>query len=369
MPISLALGDVSSAATPLLVTYTGADGVLAAPFALAFAIHCIANESVAPVQVYPDLPATRAEVDLEVDAIRTGVYAAAWTAPTTDDATLGRYRITWYCTQAEGGAETRWEEDFELLAQRFGPAVPRYALVCDVRDEGVTVAAASNRRVLDALAIAGDLAETWTGRRFRPEHKVIKIDGVTTTALLVREPICLIESVLYDGDVTPVDPTTYRVYNRHLTQGLLSPDDREAPQIEYVRRTGRGALADIYPVYPLVSGFNDLAFPRVSRAQEVQLSGVFGYTDRDGSPVGATPRALRRAVVLMALRELPKQGVHTDKAFDARYGGRVTSHRTREQTITWEARKASDQIAPFTGDPAIDAILLSYQRQISGAAV
>ena len=81
--------------------------------------------------------------------------------------------------EVEGGAETRWAEDFELLPLLFGSPAPRYALVCDVRDEGVTVAAASNRRVLDALAMAGDLAETWTGRRFRPERKTIKIDGVT----------------------------------------------------------------------------------------------------------------------------------------------------------------------------------------------
>lgn len=369
MSTSLAFGDVSSAATPLLVTHTGAAGVTAAPFSLAFAIHCIADESVAPVQVYPALPATRATVDLEADALAVGSYAAAWTAPSADGTTQGRYRITWYCTQVSGGAEQRWAEDFELYPLRFGEATPTYALIADVRDEGVTVAAASNRRVFEALLMASQMAEVWTGRRFRPERKALRIDGTTQTSLLVGEPICLMESILYDGDAIPVDPTTYRVYNRHLTQGLITPDDRDAPRIEYVRRTGRGSTVDIYPVYPLVSGFNDLAFPRVSSAQEVQVTGVFGYTDRDGSPVGATPRALRKAVVLMALRELPKQAVQTDKAYDARYGGRVTSVRTREQTITWEARKATDQIAPFTGDPAIDSILLTYQRPISGVAV
>ena len=51
----------------------------------------------------------------------------------------------------------------------------------------------------------------------------IKIDGVTTTAMLVREPICLIESVIYDGDVTPVDPTTYRVYNLARHDEMVTP--------------------------------------------------------------------------------------------------------------------------------------------------
>lgn len=368
MPISLAFGDASSPTNPLLVTHTGASGVLAAPFALAFAIHSIADDSIAPVQLYPALPATRATVDLEADALATGTYVATWTAPDAGDAPEGRTRITWYCTQTEGGAETRWSEDFELLPMLFDAAAPSYALVADVRDEGVTVARAGNRRVLEALAMATAQVELWTGRRFRPERKVIKVDGTPSTQMLLDEPICMVESVLYEGDSIAIDPTTYRVYSRHLTQRLFAPDDRDTPRIVYVRRVGTGTFADVYPVYPLASGWSDLRTPR-SRAQEVQLTGVFGYTDPDGSPMGRTPLAIRKAIVLMALRELPKQGVQADKVFDARYGDRVISQRTREQTIAWSARPVSDGIAPFTGDQAIDSILLTYMKPVSATAV
>ncbi len=307
-------------------------------------------------------------VDLVVDKLSTGRFVAAWTVPS--NAPTGRYRIRWYLTQASGDPVRSWSEDVEVLAQPSGGT--SYALVADVRAEGVTVAQASDRRISDALRNSSALIELWTGRVFVPRYKVIKVDAPTTDHLLLDEPICAIEGVASAGAAAGsyIDATSYAAYGRHLSQGLLSPDDRESPKIVFHGR-GWGSSLGYSGGYGL--GVESLRRGSRSGAQQITIAGVFGYTDPDpsgGSPYGITPSNIARACVLLALRELPKAaGADQSAVVDAQQGHKITNQRTREQSITWSDSAALRGPTLWTGDPTIDGILLSYRRALSVSGV
>ncbi len=345
--------------------------LLADPFALAFQVFDVRNEDAAAGQVWPTTPDERQAVDLDADKIGTGHFAAAFTVP---ELGVGRYEVRWFLEQEEGAAARTWRRPFEVLANTFDDGTDEaFALVVDVRDEGIG-ADVKNRRIVGALAQASEMIRRWTGRDFVPRYKSIKIDALRSGAVLLDEPICAVESVRLGVD-EPIDRDSFRVYARHLTQGLLDPDDRDAPRIEFVRRRGRDSLSYGYPVAVSVDNFRELRAPRLTNSQEITISGVFGFTapERAGCPVGVTPAAIRRATVLLAMRELPKAGSDAEGAFDARNAYRVKSVRTREQSIEWGASGspagAAGAAAPFTGDPAIDTILLTYVRPLSGTGL
>ncbi len=312
-------------------------------------------------------------VDLVADKLGTGRYVAVWTVPS--NAPTGRYRIRWYVTQAVGDAERSWSEDFEVLAQ---PSLgTSYALVADVRDEGVTVAQASDRRISEALHNATTLIERWTGRVFVARWKAIRVDAAKNDYLILDEAIAGIEGIRSPSDPAGefIASTGYEVYGRHLSQGLLSPDDRDSPKIRVHARSGYG---DSYPGgYSYGAGYGSGVYSSFDRgrfggAQQVEIHGVFGYTDPDpgGSPFGRTPSLISRCAVLLALRDLPKAGgLNAAGAFDAKMAHAVTNQRTREQSITWSDSASLRGPTNWTGDPTIDGILFTYCKGISVSGV
>jgi hypothetical protein len=103
-------------------------------------------------------------------------------------------------------------------------------------------------------------------------------------------------------------------------------------------------------------GLSSLVWPRGQ--QNVTVQGIFGYTEPDGSPTGRTPELIRHATKLLVLRELPLLA-DIDAREDAQKRYRLTSERTRDQSYTLEALRLH---GAFTGDPAIDNILVAFAR-------
>lgn len=224
-----------------------------------------------------------------------------------------------------------------------------YATVADLRAEGVTEAAASDARIESLIALAGSYIERMTGRFFEPRAQTLRLDGTGGRVLPLGQPIVSVEAVFVDSSPfspggAPVDPTSYRVYNRHVTEGLLLPDDRDNPRIELL------GCDEPFP------GVGRLGWPRGQ--QNVEVRGVFGYTEPDGSPTGRTPELIRHVVKLLVLRELPKMA-DLDRREEATKRWRITSERTRDQAYTIEASRL---YGAFTGDPDIDTILVAFSR-------
>jgi hypothetical protein len=224
-----------------------------------------------------------------------------------------------------------------------------YATVADLRAEGVTEATASDARIESLIALAGSYIERMTGRFFESRAQTLRLDGTGGRVQPLGQPIVSVEAVFVDSSPfspggAPVDPISYRVYNRHLTEGLLLPDDRDNPRIELIGGD------EPFP------GVGRLGWPRGQ--QNIEVRGVFGYTDPDGSPTGRTPELIRHVTKLLVLRELPRM-TDLDRREDALRRWRITSERTRDQAYTLEALRLSGE---FTGDPEIDTILAALVR-------
>jgi hypothetical protein len=98
--------------------------------------------------------------------------------------------------------------------------------------------------------------------------------------------------------------------------------------------------------------------------RNVQLSGLWGYTDPDADcQVGVTPDMIRRATMMLVAREMVGIGDVAGRA-DAQNAYRISDQRTRDQSVTYGPGRsdlaASGGAGEFTGDPAIDDLIAQF---------
>lgn len=215
------------------------------------------------------------------------------------------------------------------------------------------------------------MIDRYTGRFFEPRDLTITIDGTGSKTLLLGHPIIAIGSIKIGDDFSTteeVDLDDVRIYNRHLTENLTEPDDRETPKIEIYEYDAR---EEQIPMLGEDSAFSIFGMGRWPEGdQNVQIVGTFGYTDYDPdeeveegeAPQGMTPLLIQRAAVLMCLRDLRPAYSEGSMREDDMNRSRVTSFRTRDQSITLEKPSMVFGAGSFTGDPEIDRILLEYVR-------
>lgn len=358
--VALARGGQSSAASPTLDAWIARPGgFLAAPYALAFTIHDISTDELraSPVQVYP--PSSRHAVDLTADRVFTGRYAAAWTVPGGE--ALGAHEIRWYATLTNGGPEVVWREEFDVLAGVAGLGQGGYALVSDVRAEGLVEADATDARIQVLIAKWSAMVDRWCGQHFEPRWAELELYGSGTTSLRTGSPIIALDSVTYDGDISPILAGDMRVFNRHL-RGLVDPDDRANPRIEFASNASS-----------MPPGW----CARWRKGALVRVNGIFGYTEPDGSFVGAPPPLIREAVKLLVLRDAPRRVTDAEASFEARNKYRLQSERTREQSYTLGPARGSGSGSNGSGsggsdgpsgDPEIDSLIELYMRPMAIAS-
>jgi len=122
-----------------------------------------------------------------------------------------------------------------------------------------------------------DWAQTFieevTGQWFTPRELTVKIDGRDTRTQLVPVPIIVIEKVEFvdfptiPSGVSELDLDAFVIYNRHVADGLLNPDDRANPRIAF-QGTKIGRRQIFIEEFP-------------EGKQNVWLTGRFGYTEPD----------------------------------------------------------------------------------------
>ena len=392
-------GSAVGKSNPLLATLIRDGGLLKDPFALQYQILDASTDELraAPAVVFPvpsdDPDAERATVDLVEDRLAKGWFAATWTpvapvaaipaVPADPDAdpppeevpavpavpgeNLGRHFVRWFLSLADGDDEWTWDQEFEVAS-----AVPAgfrsfYCFTYDLREEGIAAGRASEQWLITRIALAAKMIDAWTGRSFEPQVLDVRVDGAGrwspvggwllrgARALMFGQPIIAVDHVLvedlYLRCQVQIDPETFAVYNRHLSQGLLNPDDRENPRIELI------AKGDL-------SVFDVISWPKGS--QNVHVVAAFGYTEPDGSPAGGLPPLLRHLAKLLVLRELAKMGDNDRR--DAIDRGRIRSESTGAQSYRIAAPKEDGLFAGFTGDAEIDMLLAAFSRPPSMAA-
>ncbi len=348
----------SSAGNPLLDVFFKASGVPSDVALLQFIVYELVTVPGVETQVYP--PSGRATANLVTDRVETGRYAAAWTPGGAE--VLGAHRIRWFFKLLSSSSEQQFAEDFTVVdaagaATASATSSIGYTTIAELRAEGVTASMASDDRLTRLIARASRLVEHWTGRVFAPVSKTIKVDGTGARGLLLDEAIISISEVhVLDAfgfedteSFTDVELSELRIYNRHLSQGLLDPDDRDSPKIEFV--------------WPSRWTFHGM-WPR--GRQNIEVTGIFGYTDPDGSATGKTPDLIVHATNLMVIRELPPLA-DTAERDDVRFRFAITNQKTRDQSISYSpnaggATFSGSGSGRLTGDAEIDTILERYTR-------
>ena len=368
---SIERGQTSNCAAPILDIFFRKSGLLTDVPALEFQIFERVTSPPNLVQTFP--VSGRATVDLTDcptgDKISTGRYVAEWTVPVTEP--VGDHVIRWFFRETLTSQEQQFEQEFAVFAVGAAPGAGGYCTVAELRAAGVPstgINGKTDAELLVLIARATTLVDFYTGRFFEPRSAVVRLDGTGRSGLLVGDPIISITSIkLISEDFTPatqdIDLADVRIYNRHLTQRLTNPDDRENPRIEFLEFDTRHEHIG----FPGGDAAHHLFHPHrwPEGTQNVELDGVFGYTDFDsGDPQGKTPDLISQATCLIVLRLLTPAFSEPDKRSDILNAWRVTEYKTRDQTIKYANPKdlGSRGVGAFTGDPEIDSILAAYTR-------
>ena len=305
MASHLPRGVASTCAAPGLVAHVIDDaGLLVEPFELGFRIYDASTPDLreVPAQVWPADPNDEVAVDTNLCAdgghgLGVGRYVAAFTPAASWR--LGRYEIEWRLQLANGDPDRRWREPFDLLATTLFPRGPTHVLLSQLREAGVTAGAIGDVRLLEVVVRHSRLVEKMTRRRFGARFERRRHDGQSGSVLLLSEPIIALEAVRVSsaldvtvGEALLIDNEDLKVFSRHVSQGLLYPDDRDNPRIEFSSRGDeRLRLASVSTFVP--------------GSQNIIVDALWGYTEPGDAPAGTVPELVERAVLLMTLRDLP----------------------------------------------------------------
>lgn len=226
--------------------------------------------------------------------------------------------------------------------------VPLLLLDIDaVRAEGITVAKASDARVLMLIRTWQAFVERATGNWFIPRTMTLDFDGRGTTLLQLPYPIVSITSVYANEDFTiALDSDEYKVY---AGRGLDERDDRRNPRIKLVTTeesifSGTGAVRGRNTVFEVGE-------------QNQRVVGVFGYVEPDGSAPSPIVYALLRLVVAGAQSKLG--------ASSGSVSGPVVEEETDRHRRRYADVFVGSKMWPTTGDSVVDQILARYRRPIS----
>lgn len=211
-----------------------------------------------------------------------------------------------------------------------------YASVADLRAEGVTAAEATDARLLLLLEEASSQLDSVAGWFFEPRPATLRLDGRGTPSLDLPVPPLRVDEVLIHGAAIALDAESLVIVGAPVWPGFDGP---------------------------LLSFPHGRRFPR--GRGNVVVSGLWGFTEADGTPLGRTPPAIRRAAMLLVLRNLAP--LADDASFEARSRWRLLEERTRDQSYKLDSVKGSS--SELTGDPEVDVLLAPYVRpSLFGAA-
>ncbi|MCP4678734.1 MAG: hypothetical protein GY854_25135 [Deltaproteobacteria bacterium] len=214
-----------------------------------------------------------------------------------------------------------------------------YATVADMRAEGVTVAQASDERLGALIDEATMIIDQLTGWFFEPRVMRLYLDGPGTRSIEPPYPPIRVMRLTVDGKERSRDAEDLLVVGAPVQPGFYAP---------------RLTLLD-GTVFPKGDG-------------NVSVRARWGYTEDDGSSNGRTPLAIRRACMMLVLRNLPLLA-DEDEVADARNRWRVIEEKTRDQSYKLDKTTGPTGSAALTGDPEIDTILLRYRRPSGLGAV
>lgn len=288
----------------------------------------------------PDVDLLETIPKVAISHVAVGLFE--YTTANTTITAIGTYFDVFTFKFEIGGPEYLVVNDFQVTAT----GVPKlgYVTVQEVRDEGLTdTVSYSDALVNSRISFNSRMIEKFTGRWFEARKMILDLDGYGAWQMQLDFPIVSVDKVtLLDREFPPTEVFTFDledlvVYNRHMTMGLIKPDDREDPK-----------LGNIY-------------FPK--GRQNIRVEGTFGYTDVNGN----TPEEIKRATILMVLRDKEKLASEKrNSSLLSGLAGSVIEEQTDDHSYKLGAPvRTMGSTAYYTGDPEIDQLLLGFRRPMS----
>jgi len=209
-----------------------------------------------------------------------------------------------------------------------------YATLPDLRAEGFTPEEVADDRADRALEEATALIDVLTGQFFEPRAHTFVLEGRGAPSLWLPVPILRIDELVVAGGGWPLELRDLVVVSAPVMPGTDGP-----------------RITRVHGVFP--------------KGLPVVIDGLWGYTEPDGTRVGRTPLAIRRACLLLATRFIPR--LADDASLEARLRSRIVSERTRDQS--YQLARPPERIPVLTGDDAVDELLWPFlRRPLVGAA-
>ena len=319
------------------------------------------------LETYAEIEFHRSTTGLEADRALVSATALSASANTYSftDSSGGDTYVAWFRFHHDTGP---LNSDFSGPVE-YGTSLRWYVTIDDLRDEGFDSVTLTDKRAMRLIEQAQSVIEDATGRRFLAESRTVKVDSIAEHTLVLPDPIIRIDSIdleeLVDGgtpSLTSYNANLVRVYNRHLTQRILRPDDREFPRVTIA--------PEFLPEFSW-TGY----FPYTRQAMKVV--GVFGYTElrptdvagetSDGSQIplsyGRCPPAIKDAMFRLVAEMIYPHGSPELRRSDE-LASRVKSWKTDRQSVTYWS--PSDISVPvITGNIEVDKILYRYSRDYS----
>jgi len=349
----LVVGEVNGCANPRVFFVHRTTGVLSDPFELKYSVINLTGAT-------PSTTIAETTVNLAACPVGSKVGLGRFAPPIdTTSYTVGTYEVRWKYKSVSTSDYHTARQRFEVLdATKFleGDEYVGYVTTKQLQNWGFAQTVAE---LQDLINIASRRVERLTGRFFEPRFLDMIVSSRGNRMQTFDQPIIAIESADIQAtslagtiEVIPIDPSVIQVFNRHLG-GLLSPDDRDDPKIQFVDAWATADTATLPPV---------LTFPR--GVLNIHVPGVYGYTDPDGSPMGETPVELSRAVAML----VAQAAISPVSSGSGSGGGLIKSARTRDQAVTYFGPTEGGG-SNLTGNREIDDILISYARPAQLGAV
>lgn len=278
----------------------------------------------------------------------------------------------WYCYATYNSSTTEESEKSNPVQ----PPPSGYVTVDDMRDEGYAVADVTDAQIRRGAAIATTIIDKITNQWFEPRAHTFLLDGRGKSKTFLDVPIIAITAIEVDESEIDFDFDTMKIYNRHLTQRLLNPDDRFNPMLVYDESYWQNIFGVSKKTEYLAGSF-------YAGVQNIKLTGYFGFTElASGAPVGETatnsqvplsygetPELIKYAARRLCVRHmypLAKQakGYGTDLAMM----GNVTERKNRDQLIKFGGSTSVSSLSS-TGDPVVDEILAAHAGPLRAEVV
>lgn len=216
----------------------------------------------------------------------------------------------------------------------------------DIRDEGVTLAMASDAKVLTYIDIAQTSFEGACGQWFEARPYAVTFDGKDVTVEFFQVPIIEVSELadLDDPDnIVVIEPENYRVYNG---RNAITGDDRRNPKIA------------------MIDGYRFLL-----GRQRYRVTGTFGFLDEnDQAPRDVWLALLRYTIeLLLTPNVLTSQSILNAQLIPNGQGLLLTEEVTDDHKQKWSkttSLQKSNINSALTNDPFVQNVMLRYRNPI-----